>query len=121
MGNNAGQDQETQAFNPPLLPQWLTQIPGGEGWSRWAAGLLCTAAEDGAVSLVVDQARHEGALLVLREAGGVAACRAQTAVVVVVVVGVVAGGVTADGPLVSAERAGLESWCLVLQILLFLY
>lgn len=99
-------------MNPPPLPPLLTQVPGGEGRCRWAAGLLCAAAEDGAVGLVVDQARHEGALLVLREASCVAACGAQTGVVVVVVVrvvGVVAGGVTADGPLVSAKRAGLES------------
>lgn len=111
-----------QGFSPPPpLPQLLTQIPGGEGRCRWAAGRLCAAAaaEDGAVGLVVDQARHKGALLVPHEAGSVAACGAHTGGVVVVV-GVVAGGVTADGPLVSAKRAGLES-CLVLQILLFYY
>lgn len=85
----------------------LTQIPGGEGRCRRAARLLWAAAEDGAVGLVVDQAGHEGALLVLHEARSVAACRAQTGVVVVVV-GVVTGGVAADGPLVSAKWAGLE-------------
>lgn len=89
-----------------LLPL-LTQIPGGEGRCRRAARLLWASAEDGAVGLVVDQAGHEGALLVLHEAGSVAACRAQTGVVVVV--GVVTGGVAADGPLVSAKWAGLES------------
>lgn len=84
----------------------LTQIPGGKGRCRRAARLLWAAAEDGAVGLVVDQAGHEGALLVLHEAGSVAACRAQTGVVVV---GVVTGGVAADGALVSAKWAGLES------------
>lgn len=107
MGNNTGQDHGTHDFNPASLLQLLTQIPGGEGWRRGAAGLLWAAAEDGAVGLVVHQARHEGALLVLKEAGSIAACRAQTGVVVVVV-GVVAGGVAADGPLISAW-AGLES------------
>lgn len=80
----------------------LTQIPGGEGRRRRAAGLLSPGAEDGAVGLVVDQAGHEGSLLVLGQAGGVAARGAKAAVVVVVVVVVVAGGVAADWSLVPA-------------------
>lgn len=91
--------------HPNHLPPWLTQIPGGEGRCRRAAGLRCAAAEDGAVGLVVDQAGHEGALLVLHQA---ARAQAGVVVLVVLVVGVVAGGVAADGPLVSAQRAGLE-------------
>lgn len=107
-GNNTGRDHETQGLNPSFLPRLLTQIPGGEGRCGRAAGRRRPAAEDGAVGLVVDQAGHEGALLVLHEPGGVAACRAQAGVVLVVVV--VAGGVTAGGPLVSAKRAGLQSF-----------
>lgn len=105
LGNNTGQDHGTHDFNPTSLLRLLTQIPGGEGWCRGAAGLLWAAAEDGAVGLVVDQAWQEGALLVLKEAGSITACRAQTGVVVVV--GVVAGGVAADGSLISAKWAGL--------------
>lgn len=63
-----------------------------------------TGVEDGAVGLVVDKVRHEGALLVLGEAGRIAACRAEA----VLQVGVAARGVAAYRALVSAMRAGLE-------------
>lgn len=93
----------TFAFHSPSSE--LTQVPRGQGWRRSAGGgLRRVGVEDGAVGLVVDQVGHEGTLLVLGEAGGVAAGGAQTGLEV----GVTARGVTADRTLVSAMRAGLE-------------
>lgn len=82
----------------------LTQVPRGQGRSRGAGGLRRVGAEDGAIGLVVDQVGYVGTLLVLGEAGSVAAPGAQAGLEV----GVAARGVTADWTLVSAVRAGLE-------------
>lgn len=79
----------------------LTQVPRGQRWSRVGGGLRGVCADYGAVSLVVDQVGHEGALLVLSfTAGG-----AQAGLYVV---GVTARGVTADRSLVSPMGARLE-------------
>lgn len=86
---------------------WLTQIPRGQRRGRGGggqAGLRRACVEDGAVGLVIDQAGHEGALLVLGGARGVAARGARAGLEV----GVAAWRVAADRTLVSAVRAGLE-------------
>lgn len=82
----------------------LTQVPGGQGWRRGGGRLRWVGVEDGAVGFVIDQVGHESTLLILDEAGGVTARRAQTGLEV----GVAARGIAADRPLVSAVGAGLR-------------
>lgn len=82
----------------------LTQVPWRQGGSRCAGGLRGVGVEDGAVCLVVDQVGHVSTLLVLGEADGITASRAQVGLEV----GVAVRGVTADWTLVSAMRAWLE-------------
>lgn len=87
-----------------LSTQGLTQVPWGQGRSRGGGRLRGAGVQDGSVSLVVHQAGHKEAVLVLAEARSVPAGGPQTGLQV----GVTAGGVTADGTVVSPMGARLE-------------